>query len=174
MWELQPFSGAVRLDRDLLRFQYEEHYGDVRVIFRQYVLDTISPTKVLELVTGLLALRTRPATDVVHARGVRDMSFFLGHFGGTTLPATPEDVLGYAGYVVELREFRLDSWWRSAEHVGGGYHLCNPYRMAMATDLPAGDTDSDDVVSSCDCAECRAEMDYWGSCSSSDFDDGYF
>ncbi|KAK3282092.1 hypothetical protein CYMTET_10151 [Cymbomonas tetramitiformis] len=62
-----------------------------------------------QLVTGLLALRTRPATDVVHARGVRDMSFFLGHFGGTTLPATPEDVLGYAGYVVELREFRLDS-----------------------------------------------------------------
>ncbi|KAK3282093.1 hypothetical protein CYMTET_10152 [Cymbomonas tetramitiformis] len=49
MWELQPFSGAVRLDRDLLRFQYEEHYGDVRVIFRQYVLDTISPTKVLEV-----------------------------------------------------------------------------------------------------------------------------
>eukprot|EP00854_Cymbomonas_tetramitiformis_P021099 gene21099-25333_t len=48
MWELQPFSGAVRLDRDLLRFQYEEHYGDVREVFRQYVLDTISPTKVLE------------------------------------------------------------------------------------------------------------------------------
>ncbi|KAK3234403.1 hypothetical protein CYMTET_55345 [Cymbomonas tetramitiformis] len=61
------------------------------------------------LVTGLLALRTRPATDVVHARGVWDMSFFLGHFGGTTLPATPEDVLGYVGYAVELREFRLDS-----------------------------------------------------------------
>ncbi|KAK3242349.1 hypothetical protein CYMTET_47968 [Cymbomonas tetramitiformis] len=63
----------------------------------------------VRLVAGLLALRTRPTTDVVHARGVRDMSFFLGHFGGTTLPATPEDVLGYAGYAVELREFRLDS-----------------------------------------------------------------
>ncbi|KAK3275113.1 hypothetical protein CYMTET_16745 [Cymbomonas tetramitiformis] len=37
------------------------------------------------------------------------VAFFLGHFCGTTLPATAEDVLGYCGYAVELREYRLDS-----------------------------------------------------------------
>ncbi|KAK3233696.1 hypothetical protein CYMTET_56020 [Cymbomonas tetramitiformis] len=61
------------------------------------------------LISRLLSMRTRSSTDTVHARGIRDISFFLGHFGGTTLPATVEEVLGYAGYAVELREFRLDS-----------------------------------------------------------------
>eukprot|EP00854_Cymbomonas_tetramitiformis_P030128 gene30128-biopygen31393 len=63
----------------------------------------------VRLVTEMLALRTRPSTDRVHQRGVRDITFFLGHFCGTTLPATAEDVLGYCGYAVELREYRLDS-----------------------------------------------------------------
>ncbi|KAK3255670.1 hypothetical protein CYMTET_35159 [Cymbomonas tetramitiformis] len=63
----------------------------------------------VRLVTGMLALRTRPSTDRIHRRGVRDISFFLASFCGTTLPATAKDVLGYCGYAVELREYRLDS-----------------------------------------------------------------
>ena len=63
----------------------------------------------VRLVTGMLALRTRPSTDRTHRRGVRDISSFLARFCGTSLPATAEDVLGYCGYAVELREYRLDS-----------------------------------------------------------------
>ncbi|KAK3280117.1 hypothetical protein CYMTET_12027 [Cymbomonas tetramitiformis] len=63
----------------------------------------------VRLVTGMLALRTRPSPDRVHQRGVRDITFFLGHFCGITLPATAEDVQGYCRYAVELCEYRMDS-----------------------------------------------------------------
>eukprot|EP00854_Cymbomonas_tetramitiformis_P016017 gene16017-18997_t len=103
-WELQPYTRAVRLDRDLLGFQHEGH-GDLRDVFRQYVVDTISPTQCMSI---------------------------------------------------------------------GGHYLCDPYRMAMATELPDGDTDSDDVVSSCDCSMCRRERDGEDSDSGSGFDSDYY
>ncbi len=56
----------------------------------------------------------------------------------------------------------------------GGHYLCDPYRMAMATELPDGDTDSDDVVSWCDCSMCRRERDGEDSDNGSGFGSDYY
>ncbi|KAK3270082.1 hypothetical protein CYMTET_21506 [Cymbomonas tetramitiformis] len=66
-WELQPFTAAAKLDRDLLRFQCEHLDGDRRDVVRRYVADTLSPSQVLEAlqrVVGVLGSSSPPLAPV--------------------------------------------------------------------------------------------------------------
>eukprot|EP00854_Cymbomonas_tetramitiformis_P009340 gene9340-11068_t len=49
VWEMSPFSKAVKLDRDLLRFHSEELVGDRREAVRQYISDTVLPTQLTDI-----------------------------------------------------------------------------------------------------------------------------
>ncbi|KAK3241455.1 hypothetical protein CYMTET_48772 [Cymbomonas tetramitiformis] len=65
-WELQPFTGAAKLDRDLLRFQWEIPDGDRRDVVRRYVVDTLSPSQVLEALqrVGVLGSTSPPGPSI--------------------------------------------------------------------------------------------------------------
>ncbi|KAK3242047.1 hypothetical protein CYMTET_48240 [Cymbomonas tetramitiformis] len=49
VWEMTPFSKAVKLDRDLLRFHSEDSVGDHREAIRQYISDTAQPSQLTDI-----------------------------------------------------------------------------------------------------------------------------
>ncbi|KAK3274807.1 hypothetical protein CYMTET_17037, partial [Cymbomonas tetramitiformis] len=61
-----PFTGAAKLDRDLLRFQWEIPDGDRRDVVRRYVVDTLSPSQVLEALqrVGVLGSTSPPGPSI--------------------------------------------------------------------------------------------------------------
>eukprot|EP00854_Cymbomonas_tetramitiformis_P028744 gene28743-biopygen29857 len=61
------------------------------------------------LVSELLGMRTRLSTDEGHRRGIRDVEAYMRAYLDHGLPATGTDVVCYAAYSVEMREFTLDS-----------------------------------------------------------------
>ncbi|KAK3260351.1 hypothetical protein CYMTET_30685 [Cymbomonas tetramitiformis] len=64
--KLKPFTGAAKLDRDLLRFQWEIPDGDRRDVVRRYVVDTLSPSQVLEALqrVGVLGSTSPPGPSI--------------------------------------------------------------------------------------------------------------
>ncbi|KAK3245972.1 hypothetical protein CYMTET_44476 [Cymbomonas tetramitiformis] len=60
-------------------------------------------------VSELLGMRTRLSTDEGHRRGIRDVEAYMRAYLDHGLPATGTDVVCYAAYSVEMREFTLDS-----------------------------------------------------------------